>query len=141
MPETPLISIVMPSYNQAAYLEQALRSVLEQDCPGTEVLVVDGGSTDGSVEIIRRYADRLAWWVSEKDRGQSHAINKGLGLCDGEWFNWINSDDYLMSGALHSLACGAGDPSRPVPGPPRCSAAATRGSAGIAPGPCSSRRR
>jgi len=95
-------SIVIPSYNQAEYLERTLLSVINQGVD-TEIIVIDGGSTDNSVEIIKKYEDKIAYWVSEKDRGQSHALNKGFAKATGDIFGWQNSDDIYMPGAFKKV--------------------------------------
>ncbi len=107
----PLLSIVIANYNYGSFLEEAIRSVLCQvdeamrlpsgDC--IELIIVDGGSTDNSVEIIKKYADRLAWWCSEQDCGQSHAFNKGFSQASGRFLTWLNADDILMLGTLQAF--------------------------------------
>ncbi|MEA4813142.1 MAG: glycosyltransferase family 2 protein [Anaerolineaceae bacterium] len=104
MQDNPLISIVIPSFNQAAFLEQAIQSVLEQDYPNIELWIMDGGSSDGSLELIKKYNKHLAGWVSEKDRGQADGINKGLQRCKGQIAAWLNSDDRYLQGALSKAA-------------------------------------
>src|SRR5262245_53985018 len=97
------LSIVTPSFNQGRFLEETLLSVLNQGYENLEYIVIDGGSTDNSVEIIKRYEDRLAYWVSEKDRGQVHAINKGLEKVTGDVFAFINSDDLYFPGVFNAV--------------------------------------
>lgn len=100
----PKISIVTPSFNQGDFIEKTITSVLSQNYPNLEYIIIDGGSTDQSVDIIRKYSGRLTYWCSEKDKGQSEAINKGLAMATGQVFNWLCSDDYLEPGALFKLA-------------------------------------
>jgi len=100
----PKISIVTPSFNQGRFLDECIHSVLDQNYPNLEYLIVDGGSTDESVGVIGKYKDRLTWSVSEKDAGQADAINKGFRRCTGHLVAWINADDFYLPGALKLAA-------------------------------------
>ncbi len=100
----PKISIVTPSFNQGQYIEETILSVINQGYPNLEYIIIDGGSTDDTVAVIKKYEEYISYWVSEEDEGQADAINKGLQKCSGEIFNWINSDDYLVEGALYTIA-------------------------------------
>ena len=103
MSALPKISIITPSFNQGQYLEQTILSIIQQGYENLEFIIIDGGSTDTTVDVIKKYEDKIAYWVSEPDRGQAHAINKGLAVATGEIFNWVNSDDYLLPGSFHEI--------------------------------------
>lgn len=96
----PLVSIITPSFNQAAFLEKTIQSILSQEYPCIEYIIIDGGSTDGSLEIIQKYANQIAYWVSEKDDGQADGFNKGLTKATGKYLGWLNSDDHYLPGAV-----------------------------------------
>lgn len=100
----PKITIITPSYNQGEFIEETIRSILLQNYPNLEYIIIDGGSTDSTIEIIKKYEKWITYWVSESDKGQTHAINKGLEKATGEIFNWINSDDFLEKDALFHIA-------------------------------------
>ena len=100
----PRITIITPSFNQGEFIEDTILSIVNQNYPNLEYFIVDGGSMDKTLDIIKKYKDKIEWWVSEPDRGQSHAINKGLERATGDLINWINSDDLLFPEALRQVA-------------------------------------
>src|SRR3954465_5260744 len=100
----PRISVVTPSFNQGPYLERTISSVLDQNYPNLELIIIDGGSTDQSVDIIRKYERHLGYWESQPEPGQTNAINKGLPPPTGAILTWLNSDDYFLPGALTTVA-------------------------------------
>lgn len=102
----PRFSVVTPSFNQGAYIERTIDSVLSQSYPNLEFIVIDGGSTDNSVDLIKKHEKYLTYWVSEPDRGQSHAINKGFQRATGQCLTWLNSDDWYVNNALKVFAEG-----------------------------------
>jgi glycosyltransferase involved in cell wall biosynthesis len=102
--KNPLISIVMPSFNQFSYIEESLNSVINQNYTHKEIIIIDGGSTDGTLNIINKFANNITYWVSEPDNGQSHALNKGFSIANGDLVVWLNTDDIMLPGTLSSVA-------------------------------------
>ena len=100
----PRISVIVPSFNQGSFIEKTLRSILDQEYPNLELIVIDGGSSDNTTQVLKEYGRQIAHWVSEKDRGQSHAFNKGLALATGEIIGWLNSDDVYLNRCLFHAA-------------------------------------
>lgn len=100
----PKITVITANYNQGSYIETCINSVLQQNYTNLEYIIFDGGSSDQSVDIIKKYSEKLSYWVSEKDQGQTHAINKGLTMATGEIITWLNADDYFLPGALQKAA-------------------------------------
>jgi glycosyltransferase involved in cell wall biosynthesis len=101
---SPKISVITPSYNQGHFIEETIQSILNQGYSNLEYIIIDGGSTDNTVEIIKKYEKKISYWVSEKDSGQSEAVNKGFRKATGDIICWINSDDILMPGSLNKVA-------------------------------------
>lgn len=99
----PVVSVVVPSFNQAEFIEETLLSIINQNYPNLDLIVIDGGSKDGSVEIIKKYESFISYWVSEKDHGQSHAINKGFKQAKGDWVAWMNSDDCYLENSFWDI--------------------------------------
>jgi glycosyltransferase involved in cell wall biosynthesis len=102
--KSPKISLVIPSFNQGKFIEETIQSIINQDYSNFEIIIIDGGSKDETVDIIKKYQHRIAYWTSERDSGQSEAINKGIARATGDKFNWINSDDYLQPNVLNEIA-------------------------------------
>ncbi len=100
----PRITVVMPSFNQARYIEESIQSILDQNYPNLEFMIFDGGSADGSQEIIERYADRLTYWHSQPDKGQTDVLIQGFDRATGDLLGWVNSDDVLLPGCLQTIA-------------------------------------
>ena len=104
MEKYPKITVVTPSYNQKEFIERTILSIINQNYPNLEYIVCDGGSTDGTIDILKKYDKQIDWWISEKDKGQTDAINKGMKKATGDIVCWINSDDILLPGALYNVA-------------------------------------